>query len=46
MNLSMAKAVKMTGKEERVVVSSGVEEAEFYDDVVELTYNAKTDSIP
>ena len=44
--MPMTKAVKMTDKEEGVVVSGGVEEVELYDDVVELTYKAKTDSIP
>ena len=44
--LPMAKVVKMTDKEEGVVVSGGVEEGEHYDDVVELTYKATTDSIP
>ena len=39
--MPMAKEVKMTDKEEGVVVSSGVEEAELYDDVVQLTYNTK-----
>ena len=42
----MAKAVKMTDKEEGVIVSGGVEEGEHYDDVVELTYKTKTNSIP
>ena len=35
--MPMAKAVKMTDKGRRVVVSSGVEEGEHYDDVVVLT---------
>ena len=36
----------MTDKEEGVIVSGGVEEGEHYDDVVELTYKTKTNSIP
>ena len=43
--LPMAKAVKMTDKGGGVVVSSGLEEGEHYDDMVQLTYKAKTDSI-
>ena len=42
----MTKKVKMTDKGGGVVVSGGVEEVELYDDVVELTYKAKADSIP
>ena len=42
----MTKEVKMTDKGRGVVVSGGVEEGEHYDDVVELTYKTKTDSIP
>ena len=42
----MTKEVKMTDKGGGVVVSGSVEEGEHYDDVVELTYKAKTDSIP
>ena len=42
----MTKEVKMTDKGRGVVVSGGVEEVELYDDVVELTYKAKADSIP
>ena len=42
----MAKEVKMTDKGGGMVVSGGVEEVEHYDDVVELTYKTKTDSIP
>ena len=38
--MPMTKAVKMTDK------GGGVEEGEDYDDVVELTYKTKTDSIP
>ena len=44
--MPMAKKVKMTDEGGGVVVSSGVEEAVLYDDVVELTYKKKTDSIP
>ena len=44
--LPMAKVVRMADKEEGVIVSGVVEEGEHYDDVVELTYKAKTDSIP
>ena len=44
--MPMAKAVKITDKEEGVVVSGGVEEEEHYDDVVELTYKTKADSTP
>ena len=44
--LPTGKEVKMTDKGGRVVVSGGVEEGELYDDVVELTYKTKTDSIP
>ena len=43
--MPMAKEVKMTDKGGGVVVSGGVEEGEHYDDVVELTYKAKADSI-
>ena len=43
--MPMAKAVRITDKG-GVVVSGGVEEGEHYDDVVELTYKTKTDSIP
>ena len=43
--MPMAKAVKITDKGGGVVVSGGVEEGELYDDVVELTYKAKADSI-
>ena len=41
----MAKAVRITDKGGGVVVSGGVEEGEHCDDVVELTYKAKTDRI-
>ena len=44
--MPMTKAVKMTDKGGGVVVSGGVEEAELYDDVVQLTYKAKADRIP
>ena len=44
--LPMARKVKMTYKKEGVVVSSGVEETELYDDVVQLTYKTKTNKIP
>ena len=44
--LPMAKVVRMTDKGGGVVVSGGVEEGEHYDDVVQLTYKATTDSIP
>ena len=44
--MPMAKEVKMTDKGGGVVVSGGVEEGEHYDDVVELTYKTKTNSIP
>ena len=45
--MPMAKEVKMTDKGRGVVVSGSVEEGNtIYDDVVELTYMAKTDSIP
>ena len=43
--MPMTKAVKMTDIRGGVVVSSGVEEGEHYDDVVVLT-NADVDSIP
>ena len=42
----MAKEVKMTDKGGVVVVSGGVEEVELYDDVIQLTYKAKAESIP
>ena len=44
--MPMGKMVKMTDEGGGVVVSGGVEEGELYDDVVELTYKTKTDSIP
>ena len=44
--MPMARAVKMTDKGGGMVVSGGVEEGEHYDDVVELTYKTKADSIP
>ena len=44
--MPMTKEVKMTDKGRGMVVSGGVEEGELYDDVVELTYKAKADSIP
>ena len=44
--LPMAKKVKMTDEGRGIVMSGGVEEGEHYDDVVQLTYKAKTDSIP
>ena len=44
--MPMAKAVTITDEGGGVVVSSGVEEVELYDDVVELAYKTKTDSIP
>ena len=43
--MPMAKEVKMMDEVGGVVVSSGVE-GELYDDVVELAYKAKADSIP
>ena len=43
--MPIGKTVKMTDKG-GVVVSGGVEEGEHYDDVVELTYKTKADSIP
>ena len=45
-NDSLTKAIKMTDEGGGMVVSGGVEEGELYDDVVELTYKTKTDSIP
>ena len=44
--MPMAKEVKMTDKGGGVVVSGGVEKAELYDDVIQLTYKAKADRIP
>ena len=44
--MPMAKAVQMTDEGGGMVVSGGVEEGELYDDVVQLTYKAKADSIP
>ena len=44
--MPMVKEVKMTDKGGGMVVSGGVEEGELYDDVVELTYKTKADSIP
>ena len=40
------KEVKMTDEGGGMVVSGGVEEGEHYDDVVELTYKTKANSIP
>ena len=44
--MPMTKEVKMTDEGGGMAVSGGVEEGELYDDVVELTYKAKSDSIP
>ena len=44
--MPMGKIVKMTDEGGGVVVSSGVEEGEHYDDVVQLTYKTKVYSIP
>ena len=44
--MPMAKAVQMTDEGGGMVVSGGVEEGKLYDDVVQLTYKAKADSIP
>ena len=43
--MPMAKVVKITDERGGVIVSGGAEEGKLYDDVVELTYKTKADSI-